>query len=153
MSEPTEPRALAKVGKTKSEIARIAKEAGCSAVDLTGLLKTASLGELIKEIGPLDVGMGMYIFGKQKLEETIEKLSDKIRVCDNDENVAVLGETQRKLITAYREHAEGIIEARGKSTASQMQNRPIHFPPTAVVQAVVIKTEDKDDTKKATINI
>lgn len=147
-----EPKALVRLSGKKRELAAIAKEAGVSAVDFQKLRQSVLVGSLIEELGALDVGMGMYIFGKNKLEESIEKINEQIAQSDNDEMVAALGEVQRKLILAYREYATGIIEAHNSKSSPSGMNPPRSFPPQAFVQAVVINpTAPSNEPKPAKV--
>lgn len=153
MSAPTSDQgSVAPIAKTRSAIEAAAKLAGISAVDISEYRKNTAVGELLREMGVLNLGLGMFAFSGNTLKEAIEKCATILRDSDDPEVVASIGMVQSKLIAQYRENAKNIAESVDNHEMKRAHPRVSVFPPGSHVTAVVV-TEKKEHESKPPINI
>jgi len=147
----TESQAMAvrPIMKSKAAIKRASAATGNVAVDIGNYTKCKQIGEVIQECGVLNVGLGMYSFSKDKLEEAISKYAGLMLQTDEPETAVLVGQLVRQLINSYNDTASNIIKSVPASTGPVSINRPVVFPPNSVVTATVKVKSDNDETKAA----
>lgn len=138
--------------KSKQAIKRAAEEAGGVAVDMSPFTRCREIGEVIDSLGVFKVGLGMYAYSKEKLEQAIAKFADMATDMDDPENAVLVGHLVRQLINSYNDTASNIIKSIPNATPAH-KGPPVMFPPNAKIKAVVEVQPEKQDEKPANIEI